>query len=106
MKTEAVKKFYQLGKFNKRFLQLINRHGVKARFQYVNDKDVVFFSSAYSMPYPLAAAKEFQSIMEKVCENDGKRLGLLRKKTSGRSPASIEESKHFQEFRRRCQNYY
>ena len=51
-----------------------------------------FISSAYGLPYPLAAVHEYEAIMERVCQNDNRRLAIMRRNAS-RSPSSVEQAR-------------
>lgn len=98
------KMFYRLGDHYERFKKHIEKHKLYSEdFEDINDHDAHFISSAYSLPYPLAAVLEYESIMSKVCSNDEKRLQYLMKK---RSPASDNESKRqIVEHRQRCAEF-
>ncbi len=62
-----------------------------------------FISSAYGEPYPIAAFHEFQEVKTKVCQNEKKRLDIMRE-TNGRSPASLRTyQKMSQNYLRLCQ---
>ena len=37
----------------------------------------LFYSSAYGVPYPIAALEEFEWVKEKVCNNDERRIELI-----------------------------
>jgi len=91
-KRIATQKFYQVGS---------HVHGIKSELSsfHVHErtlpdlsaKESVFISSAYGVPYPMAAIKEYVSIMGRACHNDWKRLSLMKKNT-GRSLASTSYS--------------
>ena len=68
-----------------------------------------FLSSAWQMPYPLAASFEYKNIMSKVCKNDFNRMGFLKEKIE-RFPASVEEKQQrersliiFEDYKKRCE---
>ncbi|MCO4754904.1 MAG: hypothetical protein KC478_10520 [Bacteriovoracaceae bacterium] len=84
----AVQKFYQVGSFGDPFKKLLMQEGILSDFPDINDKEVSFVSSAYGVPYPVAAYKEFKSVMSKVCSNDKKRIAYLDQTKKGRTPAS------------------
>lgn len=71
-------------------------------------KEAIFISSAWGLPYPVAAVKEYANIMERVCKNDQKRISLMEAKIK-RAPAdensSIDKLNHqemFEDFQKRC----
>lgn len=84
----AVKYFYQIGSFDDPFKRLLVKEGILEEFPELTAKEVSFVSSAYGVPYPVAAYKEYKAVMGKVCANDKKRLAYLSK-GQGRSPASV-----------------
>lgn len=84
----AVEKFYQVGSYFESFDQMLQKYGIKNEFPKVSGEKSRFISSAYGIPYPVAAFEEYQSVLNKVCENDKRRLGYF-KTNKGRSPASI-----------------
>ena len=78
---------------------------IRDRFA-VNEKDIpqasgneaLFISSAWGLPYPVAAVKEYVNIMDRVCKNDQNRITLMQDKL-GRAPASSDTLKDTQDFR-------
>lgn len=97
----AVEKFYYVGSFYDLFKNKMNKHSLK--FPQISSRDAVFISSAYGMPYPMAAYKEYVSVLSKVCANDKKRLVYMLESNSGRSPAS--HVKNFEkDYSSRCSN--
>lgn len=72
----------------------------------INEKDLpkassgeaLFISSAWGLPYPVAAVKEYVNIMDRVCKNDQNRITLMQNKL-GRAPASLTDNKDVQDFR-------
>jgi len=92
VRKKAVALFYQLGPFYSAFLSEVAPYRlVRADFGDLSRRNTEFISSAYGLPYPLAALREFASIQERVCANDQKRLGLMRE-SLGRFPAQEHES--------------
>ncbi len=98
----AVKRFYQVGKYYESFSGVLHKHGLEERFQHVNSEKPSFVSSAYGIPYPVAAFEEYLSVLSKVCLNDKKRLGYF-KQEQGRSPASIKEFES--SYKSRCADF-
>ena len=91
-KEKAKNLFYQLGNFYDVFQQELKEAGIEQNSISTYSKgDALFISSAYGLPYPLASLREYQGIMTRVCENDRKRLGLLRD-SIGRTLASVQKS--------------
>ena len=87
-RLQAIIQFYRVGKSKRHFQNLLNQKGVSHKnLPHLSKREAHFISSAYGQPYPIAAYKEYTSIMEKVCENDAKRLALMKRKW-GRTPAS------------------
>jgi Zn-dependent peptidase ImmA (M78 family) len=92
----AVQKFYRVGRYLDNFKELLVRYDAKEKFNKLSDKEVRFISSAYGLPYPLAALKEYRTVVKKVCENDTARiayLGQTRSIASSREFASLQ-TKH------------
>ena len=54
-----------------------------------SEGEAFFISSAWGLPYPVAAVKEYTNIMDRVCKNDQNRLSLMQHKMT-RAPASSE----------------
>lgn len=100
----AVNHFYSLGKHFKNMKKELNKHSLSLdKFVYMDDKQASFISSAYGVPYPLAAAFEFESIMSRVCANDKKRLSYME---GGRSLASVRQVTQFkQKLKNRCSHF-
>lgn len=97
----AVKRFYQVGGYYESFSDVLQEHGIKHNFPNVTSKKVSFVSSAYGIPYPVAAFEEYLSVLGKVCENDKRRISLFKGEKS-RSPASI--SKLESNYHQRCKH--
>ena len=57
----------------------------------LSNAEALYISSAYNLPYPVAAAEEFKTIIARVCSNDKRRLGIMRR-SLGRLPASDRKS--------------
>lgn len=84
----AVARFYQLGQFEEAFRGMLIKEGIENAFPEVSEGEVSFVSSAYGVPYPVAAYREYKSVMSKVCANDKRRMAYVSKSKSGRTPAS------------------
>ncbi len=97
----AVQKFYQIGDFEDPFRRLLLKEGIIENFPSISSKEVSFVSSAYGVPYPVAAYKEYKAVMNKVCANDKKRLAYFAQ-SNGRSPASALENN----WKEKCSGFY
>jgi hypothetical protein len=92
-KQMATAKFYQVGKQLSRFQVHMKKYGVTSEdFPYASSAKPEFISSAYGVPYPVAASEEYLNIMLRACDNDRKRLVLMNTRLSarqkGRAPAN------------------
>ncbi len=91
-KIAAVKKFYQLGDYFKRFkdsvLKVDPYVDLKNEFPHLSRNQVSFHSSAYSKPYPIASIEEYVTISQAACQNESRRLEL-----ASRSIASATKQK-------------
>lgn len=91
-REKGIEEFYRIGKHYEEFHKNIERYKLqKVDFPKVSKTDAQFISSAWGVPYPLAAVREYVNIMDRVCKNDSNRLALLQQKI-GRQPASDEIS--------------
>lgn len=101
----AVKRFYQIGSFYRNFKQKLSGRGIASHFEHITDLEASFISSAYGVPYPVAAYSEYVTVLNKVCENDKKRLGLM-KVQKGRSIASDTNlNEKLASYKSRCEAY-
>ncbi len=89
--------FYHVGGFYPQLKKLLTDRGIVSHFPHLNQDKIKFVSSAYGVPYPLAAIQEYQTVLAKVCENDRRRLSYMQ---SGRAPASLEKFR--QNVEQRC----
>jgi len=92
-KDLAVKKFYSIGPYYEKFKHKLDLHGITEDFPLISQNEVGFVSSAYGMPYPVAAYHEYNTVLNKVCENDKRRIAYLKVGDKGRTPASISKIK-------------
>jgi hypothetical protein len=97
-----VKRFYQVGEYYESFHSVLHKHGLKDKFSFINAEKASFVSSAYGIPYPVAAFEEYLSVINKVCKNDKKRLVYFKSEKS-RSPASIEDFEG--SYNERCKDF-
>lgn len=108
-KAKGIEYFYKVGPFEKQFQSNLRQQGISTdSFEFLTGETAIFISSAHGIPYPLAALKEYEIIMEKVCLNDKKRLDLIQEKLSAqdRSPASLDVIKNYKsiiaQYNKRC----
>lgn len=99
----AIKRFYSIGPYYSKFKNKLDTHGIAGQFPLVSNNEVGFISSAYGMPYPVAAYHEYVTVLSKVCENDKKRIAYMGK-SSGiqRSIASVDLTQVKKEYLDRC----
>ncbi len=91
-RTLGIERFYDVGQFSGNFDEIINKYGwKKSRFPKIGNGEALYISSAYGLPYPVAALSEFTTIMGKACENDYNRLAMMRDgiASNTRQPASV-----------------
>lgn len=102
-RTLAVKRFYALGPYYSKFINKLENRGIEQDFNQITNDGVSFISSAYGMPYPVAAYHEYVNVITKVCENDKKRIAYMGR-SSGieRSPSSIRINQVKQDYLDRC----
>lgn len=108
-KKLGIEHFYRVGAHMRSFKQEMQDYELQQEdFPHLSKGQALFISSAWGLPYPVAAFKEYVTIMGRACENDMKRLSLLKNRFS-RSPASFSESKKYQKMQRdflgRCQQF-
>lgn len=87
----AVQLFYHVGQYFDSFHKKLSEKGLESSFSGLAGEKINFISSAYGVPYPIAALMEYELVMNKVCENDKKRLAYMQQeqeKLPGRAPAS------------------
>jgi hypothetical protein len=97
-KARANELFYHLGQFYPQMKKIVESRGITSDFPHLSSDKIKFVSSAYGLPYPLAAMEEYQAVLTKVCENDRRRLTFMTAPT-GRSPASVEKFRQDVELR-------
>jgi Zn-dependent peptidase ImmA (M78 family) len=101
--SKAVKLFYQVGKYYDSFSKKLATRSMDDVFSELKGEKINFISSAYGVPYPIAALMEYDLVVNKVCENDRKRLAYMQQGLQ-REPASTGESKDkfLASFNNRC----
>lgn len=108
-RQKGIEHFYRIGNHMQQMESELGRYRIPASdFPQLSAAAPIFISSAYGVPYPIAAVKEYVSIMGKACENDRKRLSLLEMR-GAREPASVQQKELRQRmtqfFKSRCQDY-
>lgn len=104
---KGIELFYKVGPLYEDFNRLLKMSGLSPQeFPELSQEKISFVSSAYGVPYPIAAFKEYRTVLKKVCENDERRVAYF--KNSGRSPASIDLTQFVKTYQAKCQNitYY
>jgi hypothetical protein len=88
-RTAAIKEFYRLGGYHDEFKKILARSGIDfSKFKNVSTQSSTFISSAYGLPYPIAATQEYQTVLARACDNDRKRMEYFKQKN--RTPASVD----------------
>ena len=85
--SKAVKLFYNIGSYFDSFHGQLKKRDIVNSFSDLNPDKINFVSSAYGVPYPVAALMEYDLVVSKVCENDKKRLAYMQQGPK-RGPAS------------------
>jgi hypothetical protein len=101
--TKAVELFYHVGHFYENLSKQLSQRQIISSFLDLKPEKINFVSSAYGVPYPVAALMEYDLVLKKVCENDKKRLAYMQQELP-RSPASVGSNQNkFQEnYAARC----
>ncbi len=87
--AKAVELFYDVGDYYEKFGPQLKERGLASTLEQVKGQKINFVSSAYGVPYPMAALMEYDLVVEKVCENDKKRLAYMQQGPK-RGPASVD----------------
>ncbi|MGZ3787942.1 MAG: hypothetical protein ACXVLQ_05430 [Bacteriovorax sp.] len=112
-KELGVQEFYKVGNHFAHFKKEIEKFSLSEKdMPQASDAEALFISSAWGLPYPVAAVKEYTNIMDRVCKNDQNRLALMENKIT-RAPASEFEAKEsreayknmFEDFKIRCEKF-
>jgi hypothetical protein len=88
--SKAVDLFYHVGDYYKSFSAQLAKRDLSSFLTRLKGDKIDFISSAYGVPYPMAALMEYDLVVNKVCENDKKRLAYMQAGV-GRGPASASE---------------
>lgn len=96
-KELGVQEFYKVGTHFEALKKDLTKFSLNEKdLPSASSADAFFISSAWGLPYPVAAVREYVNIMDRVCKNDQNRITLMENKV-GRAPAG--ESKDAQDFR-------
>lgn len=85
--SRAVELFYHIGQYYESFQRQLTKREIVGAFSELKSDKINFISSAYGVPYPVAALMEYDLVVNKVCENDKKRLAYMQQGPR-RGPAS------------------
>lgn len=111
-KVHGVNEFYKVGSHFPDLVQEFKKFSInQADLPKTSNSEALFISSAYGLPYPVAAVKEYTNIMDRVCKNDQNRIKLLQASLE-RSPASVVSNSEvrnvqnmFEDFQNRCERF-
>jgi hypothetical protein len=108
-KELGVQEFYKVGNHYNNFKKDIQKFSLNEKdLPQTSEGEALFISSAWGLPYPVAAVKEYTNIMDRVCKNDQNRLSLMENKLT-RAPASSEDQTTyktmFEDFKIRCDKF-
>ncbi len=109
-KLKGIREFYKVGDHISEIKKDMQRFTInEGEIPQITSDNATFISSAWGLPYPVAAVKEYVNIMDRVCRNDKNRFDLIQNKMK-RSPASeksnVDESEFkllIEDFNSRCQ---
>lgn len=101
----AIKEFYKVGEE----ISWMKEHlgdffNLKKELPQLSPHEAVFISSAYGMPYPMAAVKEYITVKGKVCKNDKKRLGYMKAKAASATSNKGRYVAMLEDYQNRCQS--
>ena len=107
--SRAVQLFYHVGQYFSDLKTQLQKRDIFSSFKDLKSEKINFISSAYGVPYPVAALMEYDLVVSKVCENDKKRLAYMQqgptRASSSRSPASSvseNQEKFLKSYQQRC----
>lgn len=109
--SKAVDLFYHVGSYYDSFRKRLEGRSIASAFNELKPEKINFISSAYGVPYPVAALMEYDLVVSKVCENDKRRLAYMQQPTQGlaaikgtRTPASVDpdNEKFLSSYQARC----
>ena len=104
-KIKGMHEFYKVGNHYSNLKKDFKKFALnESELPQVTSESAAFISSAWGLPYPVAAVKEYANIMDHVCRNDQNRLQLMQNK-SERGPASEGYKSMFEDFKIRCRDF-
>lgn len=111
-KEMGIQEFYKVGNHFDGLKKDLEKFAVNEKdLPQATGSDALFISSAWGLPYPVAAVKEYVNIMDRVCKNDQNRITLMQNKV-GRTPAGEDSLKDthdfrlmFEDFKSRCHRF-
>lgn len=111
-KEKTIHEFYKVGEHLDDFKKEFNKLALESSdIPLASREEALFISSAWGLPYPVAAQKEYFNIMDRVCKNDQYRIELMGKKV--RQIASEDSEKQskkiyqnmYEDYKSRCQKF-
>jgi hypothetical protein len=104
-KQKGILEFYKVGAHFRNLQKDFQKFSLhESDLPHVSANQAAFISSAWGLPYPVAAVKEYINIMDRVCRNDQNRLTLMQNNLE-RAPASENYKIMFEDFKIRCQQF-
>lgn len=98
-KELGIQEFYKVGRHIDDLKKDLEKYAVNEKeLPQTSGSEALFISSAWGLPYPVAAVKEYVNIMDRVCKNDQNRITLMQERL-GRAPANTDSSTDTQDFR-------
>ncbi|MDO9183738.1 MAG: hypothetical protein Q7U04_15090 [Bacteriovorax sp.] len=116
-KEMGVHEFYKVGSHFGNFKKEIEKFSLNEKdLPEASEGEALFISSAWGLPYPVAAVKEYTNIMDRVCKNDQNRLTLMQNKITrgpaskndvalGKNESDIVYKNMFEDFKIRCDKF-
>jgi hypothetical protein len=110
-KELGIQEFYKVGRHYDDLKKELEKFAVNEKdLPQASSNEALFISSAWGLPYPVAAVREYVNIMDRVCKNDQNRITLMREKIA-RAPASETNTDTqdfrvmFEDFNSRCEKF-
>lgn len=108
-KAKGIENFYRVGAYRDRFVnEMAEFNLANSDLPLLSGLEPLFISSAWGLPYPVAAFREYVTIMGRACENDLRRIEILKQSLT-RAPASLESSLRMRQlegdYNSRCQDF-
>lgn len=111
-KDKGIEEFYKVGAHYRGLIKEFDKFSLdQNEIPKLSGDEAIFISSAWGLPYPVAAVREYQNIMDKVCRNDSNRLSMIQA-TISRTPASENQNGQqlrfksmYEDYKIRCQQF-